>query len=99
MLVITGTVRIPGGAMEAVRPVVQELIEASRQEQGCLLYAFSLDVLDPTLIHITEQWESWDHLKAHAATEHYVRWRAAGKELGIYDRKVQVHTVSETKDI
>jgi len=99
MLVITGTVRIPAGAMEALRPVLQEVIEATRAEKGCLLYAFALDVLDPTLIHISEQWETMEDLKAHAASDHVARWREVGKELGVHDRQLQLHEVSGTKEL
>ncbi|GAB5468786.1 MAG: hypothetical protein Kilf2KO_18160 [Rhodospirillales bacterium] len=99
MLVITGTIRIRPDALEAARPIMRAVLEASRAEKGCLLYAYALDVLDPGLIRISEQWESMEDLKAHAASAHIATWRSHAEELGVHDRKLQIHEVSATRDL
>ena len=58
MIVIEGTVRIPPARLEDARPVMEQMIRASRAEAGCLDYAYSVDVLDPGLIRVSERWES-----------------------------------------
>jgi quinol monooxygenase YgiN len=70
MIVIEGTVRVPPERLEAARPAMETMIRASRAEDGCLDYAYSIDVLDPGLVRVTERWESREALKAHFATPH-----------------------------
>ena len=53
------------------------MVAASRIEAGCLEYAYSFDLLDPTLMRIVERWEDADALKAHFATPHMAAWRKA----------------------
>lgn len=99
MLVITGSVRIPEGKMKELLPIMTDVIEKSREEKGCLLYAFSLDVLEPTLLRISERWESLEDLTAHGQSEHVQNWRKAGAELGVHDRQFKLHEVSSVKDL
>lgn len=47
MIVIEGTVRIPPENLEAARPVMEQMIRASRAEAGCIDKAYAFDVLDP----------------------------------------------------
>ncbi|MEQ8650996.1 MAG: putative quinol monooxygenase [Kiloniellales bacterium] len=97
MIVITGTVRIAEGKLAAARPIMEKVLRLSRAEKGCISYAYALDVLDPTLIRISEEWESLEDLKAHAASAHVAEWRSQGPELGISDRDLKIHTVTESK--
>ncbi len=99
MVVITGTVRIRAGALEAARPVMEAVLTASRAEEGCLAYSYAVDVLDPTIIHVTEQWESEEALRAHLATPHVALWRSHWEELGISDRRLTLHVVSSSKSV
>ena len=46
MILIAGTVRLPAGRLDAARPSMASLIEASRAEAGCLEYSYAEDVLD-----------------------------------------------------
>ena len=39
----------------------------SRAEQGCHVYAFSPDPIEPGLVHLYERWETAEDLAAHAA--------------------------------
>ncbi len=99
MVVITGTVRIGPGALAAARPVMEAVLTASRAERGCLSYAYAVDVLDPTLIHVTEQWESEEALKAHLASDHVALWRSHWPDLGITDRRLTMHVVRESRAV
>ncbi|GAA3264865.1 hypothetical protein GCM10020258_31880 [Sphingomonas yabuuchiae] len=56
MLPIVGTVRLPADKLDAARPVMRRMVEASRAEPGCLDYGYAEDVLDPGLIHVKELW-------------------------------------------
>jgi quinol monooxygenase YgiN len=91
MLVITGTFRVPPASMDAARPAMQAMIEASRGETGCIHYSYGEDLLDPGLIHVTEYWDSRTALEAHWATPHLAEWRAAWPALGIGERDLSLH--------
>jgi len=91
MIVIEGTVRIPPANLEAARPVMEQMIRASRAEAGCLDYAYAIDVLDPGLVRVSERWESRDALAAHFKTAHMATWRAFFPEFGITDRSLRLY--------
>ena len=56
MVIVMGTVRIDPAAVEALRPAMQAMMAASRAEDGCLTYAYALDLLEPGLVRISETW-------------------------------------------
>ena len=67
-----------------------QMIRASRAEAGCLDYAYSIDVLDPGLVRVTERWESREALDTHFKTAHMATWRAFFPQLGITDRSLRL---------
>jgi len=91
MIVIEGTVRVPAERIETVRPAMEAMIRASRAEAGCLDYAYSIDLLDPGLVRVTERWESREALAAHFTTPHMAAWRAQFADLGITDRSLRLY--------
>jgi len=91
VIVIEGTVRIPPSNLEAARPVMEQMVRASRAEPGCLDYAYSVDVLDAGLVRVTERWASREALAAHFKTAHMATWRAFFPELGITDRSLRLY--------
>lgn len=70
MLLITGTFRVPPANLEAARPVMAAMVDGSRAEAGCAHYSYGEDLLDPGLIHVTEQWSDRAALDAHWASPH-----------------------------
>lgn len=91
MIVIEGTVRVPPENVEKARPAMEQMIRASRAEPGCIDYAYSIDVLEPGLVRITERWESRAALQAHFAAAHMATWRAVFPQLGITDRSLRLY--------
>jgi len=91
MIVIEGSVRIPPENLEAARPVMEQMIRASRAEAGCLDYAYAIDVLDPGLVRVTERWESREALAAHFKAAHMATWRSFFPQLGITDRSLRLY--------
>ena len=81
-----GTVRLPPEKLENAKPHMLAMVDASRAEEGCLIYAYAQDVFDPGLIHVVEQWRDREALKLHFRTPHMMAWRAAWPTLGITDR-------------
>jgi quinol monooxygenase YgiN len=91
MIVVEGTIRLPAEQIEAARPAMEKMIRASRAEAGCLDYAYSLDLLEPGLVRVTERWESRAALEAHFRTSHMAEWRAQFALLGIADRSLRLY--------
>ena len=88
MIIVTGELRLASENMERVRPHIRTVITANRKEDGCLLFAFGEDVLEPGLIRIVERWRDWE---AHDRAPHVLAWRAALKEIGIISRDLMAH--------
>ena len=97
MLLIIGTVRLPPDNLDAARPVMRRMVEASRAEPGCLDYGYAEDVLDPGLIHVKELWTDQAVLDRHFASLHIAEWRAAWPLLGIGKRRLVVYEVGEPR--
>lgn len=72
MIFVTGEIVTEAGAVDRVKDALDAMEQATRKESGCVTYAFSVDVNDPTMVRIFERWESMDALKAHFGTPHMV---------------------------
>ena len=79
-----------GESIDGVREAFKAIDEASQQETGCLKYVSSVDVNDPTIIRIYEQWESMEVLKPHFQTAHMRAFQEAlgGLKVKCMDAKV-----------
>lgn len=95
MIVIIGSFRVPPSMIDIVRPVMETMIKASRAEDGCIEYAYALDVLDEGLVRVSEKWRDRDALEAHFRTAHIAEWRAQISALAMSEREL---TAYETVD-
>ena len=77
MVIVMGTVRVDPDAIERLRPAMEAMMAASRAEDGCLMYAYALDLLEPGLVRVSELWTDRAALEAHFKTAHMAVWRAA----------------------
>jgi len=88
MIIVAGSMTIPGDGMANLMPVALATMTATRKEAGCILYSFAVDVADPTLLRIYEEWESREALEAHFKQPHMTPWRAKLDDVGATDRAV-----------
>ena len=77
MVIVMGTVRVDPDAVERLRPAMEAMMAASGTEDGCLAYAYALDLLEPGLVRVSELWTDRASLEAHFKTAHMATWRAA----------------------
>ncbi|MEH6675982.1 putative quinol monooxygenase [Phenylobacterium sp.] len=98
-LVIAGTIRVPTDRLEAFRPHMLAMLEASRAEDGCLEYSYAGDVAEPGLIRVFEAWRDQAALDAHFQTPHLAAWRAAWPEFGVSDRRLIAYEVASERAV
>jgi quinol monooxygenase YgiN len=96
MIIVAGSVRVEPAKREAARAIMEKVITASRGEDGCIDYAYAVDVLDPGLVRVWEVWRDRETLQRHFQTPHLGEWRAAWPTFGITDRKLAIYDVSGT---
>ncbi|HZR81627.1 MAG TPA: putative quinol monooxygenase [Candidatus Binatia bacterium] len=77
MIIVSVEAVVDPGAVERVREALRAMEKASRAEEGCLTYAFSVDITDPSTVRISERWRSMDDLRIHFATPHMAEFQKA----------------------
>ena len=90
MIVVEGTARIPAGKWPTARAAMEPMIRASRAEDGCIDYAYSVDMLDPDRLRVIELWRNIDALKQHFETPHMATFRKALTAIGPQDLQVRM---------
>ena len=90
MIIVAGTIRVAADSQSETTPHAQTMVAETRKEDGCIVYSFAWDVVDPGLIRVYEEWESQGHLDAHMNTPHMAAWRAALGEIGVIERNVKI---------
>lgn len=91
MVVVIAEVRVAEGAVASVKDAIAKMETESRKEPGCLTYAFSVDVSDPTMVRIVERWESMDDLRGHFTTPHMAEFSGVMGNLGIESMEVKAY--------
>ena len=77
MLIVLGKASLGDGALEAGRSALDAMIAASLEEEGCIEYAYSVDISDPKLLRITEKWVDDAALAFHFQTPHMAAFQKA----------------------
>ena len=99
MIAVFGRFRIPSEALEAARPLMRSVIEATRAEPGCRRYSYAEDVVEPGLFRVTELWDSREALSAHFETPHMKQWVDRRAALGFCDRQIAAHPVGAAEEL
>ncbi|HEY2773112.1 MAG TPA: putative quinol monooxygenase [Candidatus Binatia bacterium] len=77
MIIVAVEVDVEAGAADKVRDAVAKMENATRAEEGCETYAFSVDVCDPSKIRVIERWRSIEDIQAHMASPHMAEFNKA----------------------
>ena len=75
MVVVNAIVKTTQEDIVALQSAIAAMETASRAEEGCLDYTFSVELNDPNALRITEKWQSLDDLKAHFETPHMAEFQ------------------------
>jgi len=100
MLIIIGVVKVESVAeVEKARAGITAMVKASNAEPGCILYAFSQDLGDPTIIRITEKWKDQAALDAHFATPHMATFIAGLADVKIDGMTTKLYDASNERPV
>ena len=67
---MTGTIDLDPGNRDAAIEAFNEVMAATRAEDGCEHYVFSADLTDPGRFYVSEQWASEEAMASHTASAH-----------------------------
>ena len=71
MILVTGTMPLQPAQQEAALDAVRTLQAHTRTEPGCHAYRFALDIDEPHLLRVHEEWEDDESMQAHLATPQF----------------------------
>ncbi|MFM2099453.1 MAG: hypothetical protein RLZZ366_992 [Pseudomonadota bacterium] len=76
MIIVMGHARLEAGELDRLQDEMAAQLAATRAEDGCELYVFARDVLEPDTLRITERWRDQAALDAHFASAHMATFNA-----------------------
>ena len=77
MIIVKGAVRFGAGEIARLTPAFEKNIRATRAEPGCAAYDYGVDLIDPNLLHVAEEWSGEEAVAAHMAAPHMAELMAA----------------------
>ena len=93
MIKVVANETLKEGTKDKVLNLLDEMIEKTRQEDGCIAYELYEDINKPNTLAFIEEWESMDKLKAHFESEHFKRiipqvaeYKAQDDPVGVYKK-------------
>ena len=78
---------------------MQQMVDASRAEDGCAEYIYAEDLFDAGLIHIKELWRDQEALNRHFESEHIKVWRETWPVFDIGERNLKLYDLGEPRDV
>lgn len=77
MIVVNAVVQSTQEDIVAIQGAIATMEQASRAEEGCEDYTFSVELNDPTVLRITEKWVNLEALTAHMQMPHMAEFQKA----------------------
>ena len=77
MIVVNAIIESTADNIAAMKDAIAAMETASRAEDGCYDYTFSVELNNPDVIRITEKWENMEALGAHFGMPHMADFQAA----------------------
>ena len=96
-LVVIGALEVHPDDAAAMAQLAATMAAATRQEAGCLHYAFGHDVEQPGCFRLSEQWRDAAALEEHFTTPHMAAFRRGLSALRLVRRAVTAFTVAGEK--
>ncbi|MEM1275323.1 MAG: putative quinol monooxygenase [Pseudomonadota bacterium] len=96
-MIVGGSVTFAPGEVERLRPHLNDLIMATREEPGCLLYSHAARPEEPDTVIVFELWASDAALRAHLKTPHVAAWYGQIKGAKVMGSHLHAYPFDETK--
>ena len=77
MIIVNGRFESSAGDIDALKAAIAAMESASRAEDGCDDYTFSVELSNPNVIRITERWRDMAALEVHFKTPHMAEFQKA----------------------
>ena len=90
MIIISGTQHLTPEGIEKLKDAAAHVLTETRKEDGCIVYSFAEDFLQPGLIRVYEEWESREKLAAHVKSAHVKAWHDALKTVEVLGRDLKI---------
>lgn len=77
MIVVNGIIESSSEDIATLKDMLIEMEAVTREEAGCLDYAFSIEIANPEVLRLTEKWDTLESLQAHFAMPHLQAFQKA----------------------
>jgi quinol monooxygenase YgiN len=94
MLIVAGTLEVDPAKTDTVMVDAAVMMTATHAEEGNLAYVFSLDPIEPGLVHVYEKWESVEALAAHGKAPHMAEFRSKMGAWGVRGADLKKYEIS-----
>lgn len=93
-VLVAGTVRVPPERLAELKPHIEIYVRACRAEDGCEVFSFAEDLVEPGLIRVFETWRDAAALEHHKSAPHVAVWRALWPDFGVHGRSLTRYAVT-----
>ena len=98
-LVVNGTFEVHPDDRDALIALLTRNAAETQGVEGCISYAFTIDVSNPNLIHNVEAWTDRASLDKHLNSELMRAAFAEASKLRLFSREVIAYTVTSAAKI
>jgi quinol monooxygenase YgiN len=98
-VVVAGYIKVASRDRETFVKVLQAHVPRVRSKDGCIGYAFAVDVVDPDVVRMSEAWRDRQSLEAHLADDEFQGVQKQLVHIEFIERSVQRYDVSSVTDI
>jgi quinol monooxygenase YgiN len=99
MIYVIATASVKPEKREEFKQGAFACIDATRKEEGCLLYDLHESITDRTRFVFVEQWTSREALRAHGRTAHLKEWRKIVGECAAAPTKIEIITPADVETL
>ena len=92
MIIIAGTIRIDPAKTDEAMAAAKVVMAATHAEPGNEAYVFSLDPIEPGVVHVFEKWQDEEALKNHFGSDHMAEFQAKMGDFGVSSMDLKKYT-------
>jgi len=81
MILLIGVVEAPPDRVAALKPALIEMMASTREEPGCIDYAFAEEIGAPGVVRLVERWVDADALREHFNSPHMATFNKVLEEV------------------